>query len=157
MERRDGVEGHKSHSKIMRARRYAGENNMSTKKTQTASKDKNTVQLWNNIKGSMRLWAKEHTLKIKGKKNTWLSFSSSIGKKNEEGEYDNLYFDVFFKKDAAPDVDEGSHEITIRKGFLTLSTYKDGSVHPAVMVLDYTLHDEAKGEDEDEDADELPF
>lgn len=157
MERRDGVRETKVHSKIMRARRYAGENNMSTKKTQTATKDKNTVQLWNNIKGSMRLWAKEHTLKIKGKKNTWLSFSSSIGKKNEEGEYDNLYFDVFFKKDAAPDVDEGSHEITIRKGFLTLSTYKDGSVHPAVMVLDYTLHDEAKGEDEDEDADELPF
>ena len=130
---------------------------MTTKKTQTATKDKNTVQLWNNIKGSMRLWAKEHTLKIKGKKKTWLSFSSSIGKKNEEGEYDNLYFDVFFKKDAAPDVDEGTHEIAIRKGFLTLSTYKDGSVHPAVMVLDYTLHDEAKGEDEDEDADEIPF
>lgn len=126
---------------------------MATKKTQTATKDKNTVQLWNNIKGSMRLWANEHTLMIKGKKKKWLSFSSTIGKKNEEGEYDNLRFDVFFKVNAAPDVDEGVYEITIRKGFLTLSTHKDGSVHPAVMVLDYTLYDEAKGEGEDEDAD----
>ena len=127
---------------------------MATKKTAKKQTPK-TVQLWNNIKGSMRLWAKERTCMIKGKKKTWLSFSSSIGKKSEEGEYNNLYFDVFFKKDATPYVDEGAHEIVIRKGFLTLSTYKDGSVHPAVMVMEYDLKDDE--DDEDDEDDDLPF
>lgn len=130
---------------------------MATKKTQKMAKTENTVQLWNNVKGSMRLWVKKRKVKAKGGIATSRSFSASIGKKNDEDEYDNLYFDVFFKKDAAPDVDEGAHEIIIKKGFLTLSSYKDGSVHPAVMVLEYKLHDKAEDEDEDEDTDELPF
>lgn len=130
---------------------------MTTKKTQKTAKTENTIQLWHNVKGSMRLWATERTARIKGKKKTWFSFSTSIGKKNDKDEYDNLYFDVFFKKDAAPDIDEGAHEIIIKKGFLTLSTYKDGSVHPAVMVLEYKLHDKAEGEGEDGDEEVLPF
>lgn len=130
---------------------------MATKKTQKATKSENTIQLWNNVKGSMRLWASKRKVKVKGGIATIRSFSSSIGKKNDEGEYDNLYFDVFFKKDAAPYVDEGAHEIIIKKGFLTLSAYKDGSIHPAVMVLEYKLHDKAEDEDEDEDNDDLPF
>ena len=50
----------------------------------------------------MRVWATERTYK----KKTWFSFSTSIGKKNEDEEYDNVYFDVLFKKNEAPEVDE---------------------------------------------------
>lgn len=136
---------------------------MATKKTtnkKTAAKKtapkKDTPkgeQLWNNIRGKMRVWASE----FGNKKKSWLNFSTSIGKKNDDDEYDNLYFDVMFKKDEAPDVEEGAFEIKVKKGFITLKVYNDGSIHPAVMVMEYDLID---GEDEDEDEDEdddLPF
>ena len=122
-----------------------------TKKTATKKQTPKTVQTWNNVKGLMRLWATERG----NKKKSWLSFSTSIGKTNEDEEYDNLYFDVLFKKNKAPVADEGALEINVKKGFLTLSVYSDGSVHPAVMVMEYDLKD--GDEDEDEDADELPF
>ena len=86
-------------------------------------------------------------------KKTWLSFSTSIGKKNENKEYDNVYFDVLFKKNEVPEVDEGAFEINVKKGFLTLTVYSDGSVHPAVMVMEYDLKDD----EDDEDDDDLPF
>lgn len=134
---------------------------MATKKTttkaaKTAQKAAKTakkqtpkaLQLWNNINGAMRVWASERT----HKKKSWLSFSTSIGKKGDNGEYDNIYFDVLFKKDEAPVVDEGAFEIIVKKGFLTFTTYNDGSRHPAVMVMEYVIKD-----DEDEDEDDLPF
>ena len=105
------------------------------------------LQLWNNINGAMRVWATERTYK----KKSWLSFSTSIGKKND-GEYTNIYFDVLFKKDEAPEVDEGAFEIIVKKGFLTFTTYNDESIHPAVMVMEYDLKDEDEDEDED-----IPF
>lgn len=132
---------------------------MATKKTtskKTAKKQsQKTTQVWNNVKGLMRVWATERG----NKKKSWLSFSTSIGKKNEDEEYDNVYFDVLFKKNEFPAVDEGAFEINVKKGFLTLTVYTDGSVHPAVMVLDYDLKDgdEDDEEDEDDEDDDLPF
>lgn len=126
-----------------------GENSMATKKTTTKKKQApKTAQTWNNVKGLMHVWATERA----NKKKSWLSFSTSIGKKNEVEEYDNVYFDVLFKKNEAPEVDEGAFEINVKKGFLTLTVYSDGSVHPAVMVMEYDLKDE-----DDEDEDDLPF
>lgn len=122
---------------------------MATKKTAKKQTPK-TAQAWNNVKGLMRVWAIERTYK----KKTWLSFSTSIGKKNENKEYDNVYFDVLFKKNEAPKVDEGAFEINVKKGFLTLTVYSDGSVHPAVMVMEYNLKDE---DDEGDEDDDLPF
>lgn len=127
---------------------------MATKKTTNkktaAKKTAKTAQAWNNVKGLMRVWATERG----NKKNSWLSFSTSIGKKNEREEYDNVYFGVLFKKGKAPVVDEGAFEINVKKGFLTLTVYSDGSVHPAVMVMEYDLKDE---DDEDDEDDDLPF
>lgn len=128
----------------------------STKKTaakKTAKKQTpKATQLWNNVKGAMRVWATERG----NKKKRWLSFSTSIGKKNEDEEYDNVYFDVLFKKNEAPEVEEGAFEIIVKKGFLTVSVYSDGSTHPAVMVLEYDLKDGDEDEDED-DEDDIPF
>ena len=150
MERRAALRETKAHSKFMRARRYARRISMATKKTAKEQTPK-TVQAWNNVKGLMRVWATERAYK----KKPWLSFSTSIGKKNEDEEYDNVYFDVIFKKNKAPEVDEGAFEINVKKGFWTLTVYSDGSVHPAVMVMEYDLKD--KDDEDDEDADELPF
>ena len=131
---------------------------MTTKTTKKAAKTakKQTpkeTQAWNNVKGLMRVWATERTYKEK----SWLSFSTSIGKKNEDEEYDNVYFDVLFKKNEAPEVDEGAFEINIKKGFLTLTVYSDGSIHPAVMVMEYNIKDEDDKDDEDGKDDDLPF
>lgn len=127
-----------------------------TKKTaakKTAKKQTpKTAQTWNNVKGLMRVWATERA----HKKKTWVSFSTSIGKKNENEEYDNVYFDVLFKKNEAPEVDEGAFEINVKKGFLTLTVYSDGSVHPAVMVMEYDIKDGDEDDEDDED-DDLPF
>ena len=109
---------------------------MATKKTaakKTAKKQTpKTAQAWNNVKGLMRVWA----TKRGNKQKSWLSFSTSIGKKNE-----------------APEIDEGAFEINVKKGFLTLTVYSDGSVPPAVMVMEYDLKDE----DDEDDEDDLPF
>lgn len=132
---------------------------MATKKTtakKTAAKKQTpkTAQTWNNVKGLMRIWATERG----NKKKSWISFSTSIGKKNEDEEYDNVYFDVLFKKkEVPPIVNEGAYEINIKKGFLTLTVYSDGSVHPAVMVMEYNLKDEDNVDDEDDEDDDLPF
>ena len=129
---------------------------MATKKTaakKTAKKQTpKTAQAWNNVKGFMRVWAIERG----NKKKSWLSFSTSIGRKNEDKEYDNVYFDVLFKKNEAPEVDEGAFEINVKKGFLTLTVYSDGSVRPAVMVMEYDIKDGDEDDEDDED-DELPL
>ena len=125
---------------------------MATKKT-TKKQTPKTAPAWNNVKGLMRVWA----IKRGNKKKSWLSFSTSIGKKNEDKEFDNVYFDVLFKKNEAPKVDEGAFEINVKKGFLTLTVYSDGSVHPAVMVMDYDLKDEDSLKDKDDEDDDLPF
>lgn len=106
--------------------------------------------MWNNIKGEMRLYAHEREYK----NSSFTTFSTSIGKKNEDGEYDNVYFDVIFKKGEEPNVNEGPFDITIKKGFITLKNYKDGTVHLAVMILEYVI---VTDEDEDDDDDDMPF
>lgn len=131
---------------------------MATKKTTNkktaAKKTAKTAQAWNNVKGLMRVWATERG----NKKKSWLSFSTSIGKKNEVDKYNNVYFDVLFKKNEAPEVDEGAFEINVKKGFLTLTVYSDGSVHPAVMVMEYDIKDGDEDDEDDEyDEDDLPF
>lgn len=157
MERRGGVAGNKSPFKIYAGAQIRKEISMATKKTaakKTAKKQTpKTAQAWNNVKGLMRVWATERG----NKKKSWLSFSTSIGKKNEVEKYDNAYFDVLFKKNEAPEVDEGAFEINVKKGFLTLTVYSDGSVHPAVMVMEYDLKDEDDKDDEDDEDEELPF
>lgn len=102
------------------------------------------LQLWNNVHGKMRVWSNVHK-SGKGKNaKTWLSYSTSVGKKNESGDYNNVYFDLLFKKEEKPEdlyeIDE-AFEINVKQGFLTVSVYKDGTVHNAVMVMDYEMLD----------------
>ena len=104
------------------------------------AKEAKDLQLWNNVHGKMRVWTNVRK-SGKGKNaKTWLSYSTSVGKKNESGDYSNVYFDLLFKKDHKPeDIDdiEETFEINVKQGFLTVSVYKDGTLHNAVMVMDY--------------------
>lgn len=107
---------------------------MATKKTTK----RNRPEYWGNISGLMRVFGREFESK-KGK--TYMSYSTSIGSKKEDSDdYDNLYFNVKFKKNEHPDI-EGVFIILVKEGFLTLSVDKDGNTYPAVMILDYDYYE----------------
>lgn len=120
--------------------------------TKNTSKKKNTTnnhpKSWADIKGCMRVWGKE----VNYKKSSFMSYSTSVGAKNDDGEYDNVYYNVRFRKDEHPDR-EGAFEINVKAGFLTVTTDKKGNCYPAVMVLDYEVVDD----DSDEEEDDLPY
>lgn len=123
--------------------------NTSTK-AKTNAKAKKTAtkrpKSWADVCGRMRVWGKE----VEYKKSSFMSYSTSVGAKNEDEGYDNVYYNVRFRKDEHPDID-GAFEINVKAGFLTVTTDKKGNCYPAVMVLDYEVVDE-----DDENYD-LPF
>lgn len=113
---------------------------MARKANTTATK----VPMWTDISGAMRLFCRER----KNGKTSFLTFSTSVARKNEDGEYFNTYYDVMFKKNEAPTANDGeAFYINVTKGFVTTRTDKNGANHHAIMVLEW------------EDADEvnLPF
>lgn len=128
-----------------------------TKAKTTKAKTPKRPKSWADVNGRMRVWGKE----VEYKKSSFMSYSTSVGAKNEDEEYDNVYYNVRFRKDEHPDI-EGAFEINVKAGFLTVTTDKKGNCYPAVMVLDYEVVDEDSDED-DEDSDEddedvdLPF
>lgn len=117
---------------------------MATKKKTNAKANANHPKSWADVSGRMRLWGKE----IEYKKSSFISYSTSIGAKNDDGEYDNVYYNVRFRKDEHPDI-EGAFEINVKAGFLTVTTDKKANCYPAVMVLDYEVVDEDSDEDEE--------
>lgn len=130
--------------------------NASTKaKTKNTAKAKKTApkcpKLWADINGHMRVWGRE----VECKNTSFMSYSTSVGAKNEDEEYDNVYYNVRFRKEERPDI-EGVFEINVKAGFLTVTTDKNGNCYPAVMVLDYEVIDEDEDYVDDEDED-LPF
>lgn len=128
-----------------------------TAKKNTAKKNtakKNTAKSWSDISGDMVVFGREVEYGKGKNKNTFISYSTSVGRKDENtGEYDNVYFNVFFKKDE--DIgEEGRTAIKVKKGFLTVSVGKNGDTYPAIMILDYTLNeDDEDGEDDEDDED----
>lgn len=129
--------------------------NASTK-AKTTAKAKKTApkgpKSWADVNGRMRVWGKE----VEYKKTSFMSYSTSVGAKNEDEEYDNVYYNVRFRKDEHPDRD-GAFEINVKAGFLTVTTDKKGNCYPAVMVLDYEVVDEDSDEDDEDEDDDLPF
>ena len=131
-----------------------------TAKTKTTAKAKTTPKRpksWADIVGRMRVWGKEVTVR----KTSFISYSTSVGAKNEDEDYDNVYYNVRFRKDEHPQI-EGAFEINVKAGFLTVTTDKKGNCYPAVMVLDYEVideddEDEDSDEDEDDEDEDIPF
>lgn len=125
---------------------------MATAKKSTFKKAEKTntkrPKSWADVSGRMRVWGKE----VNYKKTSFISYSTSVGAKNEDDEYDNVYYNVRFRKDEHPGR-EGAFEINVKAGFLTVTTDKKGNCYPAVMVIDYEVVDD----DSDEGEDDLPY
>ena len=79
-------------------------------------------------------------------------YSSSISRKNEDDEYENFYFNLAFKKDEEPDVEDGENVIImINDGFLSNYTNKDGNVKLKLVVTDW---EEVESDEDDEEPEE---
>lgn len=97
---------------------------------------------WNSsLTGLMRVYAREVPCK-KGKPTTFLKYSTSLGVKNEDGEWDNFYLNVRFMKGDSPQADDGMcFEIEIEKAFLTFEAFRTKSGDeirmPVVVVQEW--------------------
>lgn len=111
------------------------------------------VNYWNgNLTGLMRVYAQEVKYKKNGKPASFLKFSTSIGIKNEDGEWGNFYFNVRFMKGDAPEADGGMNfEIDIAKAFLTFETFqtKTGEEIKTPVIVVQEWSDPDGGEDDE--------
>lgn len=125
---------------------------MAVKKQSKKQSDK--VKYWSSgLTGRMRVYAQEVKYKKNGKPDSFLKFSTSLGVKDEDGNWSNLYFNVRFMKGDAPEVDGGMNfEIEIATAFLTFEMFQttDGEVikTPVIVVQEWADPDSS---------DDIPF
>ena len=131
------------------------------KNTKKASASKERVKRWSDITGEIRIFGEEVKYGKGKKKGSFIRYSTSLGVKNDDGEYSNIYFKVGFAKDVDPErTDDSGFVLTITRGFLTLDEYVDkktGEVKrvPKLVILDYEdPEDKDEDEDDEETADE---
>ena len=114
-------------------------------------KQSKKVNYWNSdLTGLMRGYAQEVNYKKNGKPASFLKFSTSLGVKDEDGNWSNLYFNVRFMKGDAPEVDGGMNfEIEIGKAFLTFETFqtKTGEEIKTPVIVVQEWADPDGGED----------
>ena len=111
------------------------------------------VNYWNSdLTGRMRVYAQEVNFKKNGKPASFLKFSTSLGVKDEDGNWSNLYFNVRFMKGDAPEADGGMNfEIDIAKAFLTFETFqtKTGEEIKTPVIVVQEWADPDGGEDDE--------
>lgn len=97
---------------------------MSVKKS-----NQSKISYWNShLKGLVRVFAQEVEYKKNGKKASFLKFSTSLGNKDEDGNWENLYINIRFPKGDTPECDGGMNFLVeIADGFLTFESYTDKS------------------------------
>jgi hypothetical protein len=105
-----------------------------------SKKQTEKVKYWSSdLTGRMRVYAQEVKYKKGGKPASFLKFSTSLGVKDEDGNWSNLYFNVRFMKGDAPEADGGMNfEIDISRAFLTFETFTtkdDEEVKTPVIVV----------------------
>lgn len=89
------------------------------KNTKKNTNTQNTAR-WTDITGSAMIFGEEK----EGKKGSFMAYSTSIGRKDEKGEWDNFYAKVRFPKEDDPGI-EGGFKVDIKSGFLTFDTWTD--------------------------------
>lgn len=102
------------------------------------TKNTDTPTRWTDISGSARIFGEEK----EGRKGSFMAYSTSIGRKNEDGEWDNFYARVRFPKEDDPGI-EGGFKVNIESGFLTFDTWTDKrkNTHKelALVITDWQL------------------
>lgn len=118
-----------------------------------SKKQTEKVNYWNSdLTGRMRVYAQEVKYKNGGKPASFLKFSTSLGVKDEDGNWSNLYFNVRFMKGDAPEVDSGMNfEIDISRAFLTFEAFttKSGEEIKTPVIVVQEWADPDGGEDDE--------
>ena len=120
-----------------------------------SKKQTEKVKYWSSdLTGRMRVYAQEVKYKKNGKPASFLKYSTSLGVKDEDGNWSNLYFKVCFMKGDAPEADGGMNfEIEISRAFLTFETFTtkdDEEIKiPVIVVQEWA--------DPDSDGEDIPF
>lgn len=100
-----------------------------TKKTTAKATEER--KSWADLSGEMRIFGK----KREGEKGTWFAYSTSIGKKQEDGSYKNVFFNVRFTKDNDPEKD-GGFTVKLNKAFFTVDSWQEKN-YPCIVVTDF--------------------
>ena len=82
-----------------------------------------------DVTGKIKVFAKQ----IETKNGIFTAYSGSIGSKNQDGEWDNAYIPIRFRKGVT--VEDGT-TIDVKNGFLTVQTREDYN-RPMLMVMDF--------------------
>ena len=98
----------------------------------TTAKTEQRAKAWTDLTGTMRVYGKE---RVSSKGEKWIGYSTSIGKKQEDGSYSNVFFNVRFRKENDPEK-EGSFEIMINKAFFTVDVWQEKTC-AAIVVQDF--------------------
>lgn len=73
---------------------------------------KNKTNYGLQVVGRIRVWVNEREVKSKGKTYKFTEWVTSLGRKNEDGEYDNVYIPIFFPA-GTEDEDKPEHNSII--------------------------------------------
>jgi hypothetical protein len=113
-------------------------------------KQKNRMDIYGNMK--MKREEYNMGLNINGKviiyKNTY-GYSTSISRKNQDGEYEKMYLSVQLPKGVEL---ENKTKINITKGFLGFYNTKEGLPKIKVVVMEYILDEESKNIQQEREA-----
>lgn len=113
---------------------------VSKKNTKQAVKKTETRPYGLSVFGLIRVFANEVEIKKgKNKGDSFLSYSCSISRKDEKGEYKNLYMPIYFSKDI--EAPEETAVIDITSAFFMVSG-KEGYEKISLYVKDYEEVDE---------------
>ena len=114
---------------------YNSKNNSRANNTETTNSAK-----WTEVSGEMTIW--DHAAKIKGGKK-YCTYNTFISRKNDKGEWEGVWVDVVFSKDANPDLDT-RFKTRIENGFWSLRVWDDKDGHhakPCVVITEHQIID----------------
>ena len=109
------------------------------RKQSTRNSAPETPNRWHNISGTMMVFGEERETR-RGEK--FVSYNTSVGKKDDNGDWDNAYINVSFTRDNDPGI-EGGFLIDIKSAFITFDAWKTrtGKIRKAlrIVITEYTF------------------
>lgn len=91
------------------------------------------------VRGAFKVWGSTFDVGRKGQ--CRYVYSTSVGQKNDNGEWDNLYIDIVFPKEDKIAF-EGGAVVKVVDGFVTFYTSRSGEKKVKVVLLDYYFIEE---------------
>lgn len=115
-------------------------NNYNKMNSSASNTRKEPAARWTDVSGEMSIWG--HAAKTKTGRN-YCTYTTSISRKNDSGEWEGIWVDVVFRKEVNPDMDT-RFKTRIENGFWSLRVWDDKDGHhvkPCVVITEHTIID----------------